>query len=48
MSQSTSNEPEYFDLTPDWYEMYVAMLDIVYPSREETIIYNLNEKGDSR
>jgi hypothetical protein len=45
MSQSTSDTPpEYFDLTPQWYEDYIAMLDIVFPNRTETFIFNLDEK----
>jgi len=53
-SNSNSNNPPLnnnsiksttYDLTPEWFENYEAMLDIVFPNRTETFIFNLDEKG---
>jgi hypothetical protein len=36
-----------YDLTPDWFDNYEQMLDIVHPQRDETIIFELDNNNNS-
>jgi hypothetical protein len=42
-TSSSDVDNNFIDLTPQWYQDYIAMLDIVDPNRDETFIFDEKE-----